>query len=322
VRRHYRRHRGGGPALTSPWEGVGPPIFLRLAQGWFGESGSGRVKLEAIHPLVEQLTHRLAEMEVDGFPDLSDLFDEIAEIYVPWRLNALLRQVSEDPDAAMRIGARQFLLLASDDRFSLGLSIVDRRPRYLNWHASHIWYRGMGGSIATVRRYLLPQGTANEVVDPDIQLELAETRTFGPGEVMVRDGRSDIIDFELQPNRPIVVLRLQLALFGGLEWMFDRSTLRPVGANSLNPTHSHLTSLAYAASLVGDSSSIEPLELALSHPNHAVRWAAVQAIGRLDRNAALRALGKLSDDPHPHVRRSAARMLERAGQVGGAAAGA
>ena len=280
------------------------------------------MKPEAVHPLMEQLTHRLAEMEVDGFPDLSDLFDELAQAYVPWRLNALLRQLSEDPDAAMRIGARQFLLLASDDRFSLGLSIINRRPRYLNWHASHIWYRGMGENSSTVRRYLLPQGTANEVVDPDIELELAETRSFGPGDVMARDGRRDIIDFDLQPDRPMVVLRLQLALFGGLEWMFDRSTLRPVGASSLNPTHSHLTSLAYAASLVGDASSIEPLELALAHPNHAVRWAAVQAIGRLDRGAALSALAKLSDDPHPHVRRSAARMLERAGQLDAVAAGA
>lgn len=280
------------------------------------------MKLEAVHPLMEQLTHRLAEIEADGFPDLSDLFDEISQAYVPWRLNALLRQLSEDPDAAMRIGARQFLLLASDDRFSLGLSIINRRPRYLNWHASHIWYRAMGTNSATVRRYVLPQGAANDVVDPSIELALTETRSFGPGDVMARDGRRDIIDFDLEPSCPMVILRLQLALFGGLEWMFDRSTLRPVGASSLNPTHSHLTSLAYAASLLGDASSIEPLELALTHSNHAVRWAAVQAIGRLDRDAALKALGKLSQDSHPHVRRSATRMLERAGQPAHAAAAA
>lgn len=270
------------------------------------------IELEETHPVIEQLKERVAEAKAGEPPALDELFDEIATRYVPWRMNALLRQLATDPEQLMRCGSSKFLLLAAGEGYSIGLSIVDRRPRHLHWHPSHIWYRGLGTHAATMHRYRLPEGTPNSVVDPAVRLDLVETRPFGPGDLMVRDGRCDIIDLDLQPDRGIVLLRLQLQSLGDLEWMFDRSTLLAVGASTLNPTSSQLTSLAHAASLIGDRSSVEPLEAILAHPSHAVRWGAVQAIGRLDRGAALSALRQLSTDPHPHVRASATRALEKA----------
>jgi hypothetical protein len=264
------------------------------------------------HPLIEQLTGRLAEVRAGDVPALDGLFDELATRYVPWRMNALLRQLATDPDQLLRCGSSKFLLLGSGDGYSIGLSIIDRRPRHLHWHPSHIWYRGLGTHGGTMSRYRLPDGTSNSVVNPAVRLDLVESRAFGPGDIMVRDGGRDIIDLDFEENRGLVLLRLQLRLLGDLEWMFDRTSLTAVGASTLNPTSSQLTSLAHAASLIGDKSSVEPLEAILAHPSHAVRWGAVQAIGRLDRGAALSALRRLSDDPHPHVRASAVRALQKA----------
>ena len=59
-------------------------------------------------------------------------------------------------------------------------------------------------------------------------------------------------------------------------------------------------------------SSLEPLKLLTGHPHHAVRWAAIQNLGRLSRAEALAALEAASHDPHPHIQRAARKTL---GQV-------
>lgn len=270
------------------------------------------IDFDISHSLIDRLKDRLAEAKTGALPALNALVEEIATQYVPWRMNALLRQLATDPNSLLRSGSSKFLLLGAGDGYSIGLSIVDRRPRHLHWHPSHIWYRGLGTHVATAHRYRLPAGTSNSVVDPAIKLDLVESHSFGPGDLMARDGLRDVIDLDFQAGKALVLLRLQLHLLGDLEWMFDRSSLTAVGASTLNPISSHLTSLAYAASLIGDKTSVDPLKAILAHPNHAVRWSAVQALGRLDRDSALGALQQLSSDSHPHVRASAARALQKA----------
>lgn len=262
-------------------------------------------------PEIRELTALIADRTSDDVPDLLELFDRIVADYVPWQINDTLQRLRADPGAEVPFGSSRFLLLRASPGYSIALSIIDHNPSYLYWHPSHTWYRRVDDDVARVRRYVVPDAAANDVVDRSVQLALAETSEFGPGKVLVRDGRREVIDFEMESGKPIVLIRLQLAATGGLEWMFDRSTLRAVGATSLHPNHSHLMSLLHAASLLGDESSVEPLRNALAHPNHAVRWAAVQAINRLDRTAALGALAELAHDPHPHIRTAAKNTLAR-----------
>ena len=276
------------------------------------EFGLSLVGATDAQPEIQELAALIADHRSDEVPDLLELFDRVVTDYAPRRINDMLRYLRADSGAEIPFGSTRFLLLAADPNFSLGLSIIDHNPRYLYWHPSHTWYRRLDRTLSPVRRYLVPDTTENDVVDRSVQLALAETDEFGVGKVLVRDGRREVIDFEMEPNAPIVLIRLQLALMGGLEWMFDRGTLGAVGATSLQPNHSHLMSLVHAASLLGDESSVDALRSALTHPSHAVRWATVQAIGRLDRTAALGALAGLAGDPHPHVRTAARNALERA----------
>ena len=76
-----------------------------------------------------------------------------------------------------------------------------------------------------------------------------------------------------------------------------------------------MDSVAAAAPMLrglANQSSLEPLEQLSSHPHHAVRWAAIQNIGRLSRRAAMPKLEQAVNDPHPHVRRAATNMLQQA----------
>ena len=49
------------------------------------------------------------------------------------------------------------------------------------------------------------------------------------------------------------------------------------------------------------------------HPSHFVRWAAIQAVGRLDRARAVELLRRSLEDAHPHVRSMAAKVLAKVG---------
>jgi hypothetical protein len=45
-----------------------------------------------------------------------------------------------------------------------------------------------------------------------------------------------------------------------------------------------------------------------------VRWAAIQSRGRLSRTAALEALERARQDPHPHICRAASKALQTLNQ--------
>jgi HEAT repeat protein len=60
-----------------------------------------------------------------------------------------------------------------------------------------------------------------------------------------------------------------------------------------------------------DRSSLPALEGLSAHPAHFVRWAAVQALFRLDRERGITALRNALADRHEHVRNAASRSLAK-----------
>jgi hypothetical protein len=264
-------------------------------------------------PELEELKALILNHEAhDGVPDLAGAFDRLIVSYVPKRINMMLDHMATSLETEVPFGFSRFLLLNVTEHYSLGLSVVDHDARHLYWHPSHTWYRRLDDGLSMVHRYGLPNHVDNNVVDRSVSLTLTGMEPFDRGTMLVRDGSRDVLDFQLRPGEPIVMIRLQLPLMGGLEWMFGRKSLKPIGATSLRPDHSHLLSLITAASMLGDGNSVEAIRGALGHANHAVRWAAAQALGRLDRAAAAAALETLATDSHPHIRAAAQRTLLRA----------
>ena len=262
------------------------------------------------HPVLKEIEAAVALGVEIGDPALAELMRRTVRDYVPVRLNVMLRYIEENP--AMEVaGVNPRAWVAYKGRHcSLVLSLVHEASRNLHWHPYDALIQRMNEGSSEVRYYRLPHGAANEVVDLSARLESAGTRDFAKGDVLVKRAESDIVDLAGSADAPVVTAQLHLASKGGLDWTFDRQSLAPIGATENDPAESHLVSLIRAAALF-DETDLRLLRRALLHPSHNVRWAALQAIGKLDADTAAALLPELGRDPHPHVRRAAERTLAR-----------
>jgi hypothetical protein len=109
------------------------------------------------------------------------------------------------------------------------------------------------------------------------------------------------------------MLRLTYKPFAIESWIFDKDTLRSVFPAAVRPETSSLVSLCQVFGATQDADAA-PFVLELArHEAHFVRWAAIQAMGRIDGDAARQLLGESCEDPHPHIQAAARKTLERIG---------
>lgn len=265
---------------------------------------------EEPHPLLESLDEILGQGVDIGAPVLRRRLGEIVRDYIPARLNALLRyQLAHAGMEVAGIHLRAYVVHVGSYG-AINLSLIDAVPRHLHWQPFDALLCRVNPGVSPVHRYRLPEDLANDIVDPAVRLESAGTEPFGAGEFLIKRADTDVFDFEASTDRPVLIARLHRPAKGPLDWTFDRRSLSPIGASGNDLAESQLISLIRTAAVFSDS-DVDQLRRALDHPSHSVRWAAMQAIGKLDAEAATALLPDLTRDPHPHVRRAAERTLAR-----------
>lgn len=158
-------------------------------------------------------------------------------------------------------------------------------------------------------RYKLPSGFRNDVFDPTIRLEPAGSVSVAQGELLRMETGRYAYDFHVP--RPMPILRFASAALRPLEWLFSKSTLQAWQANDAEVSSTQLRVAAYVLGKIAHHSSVDPLRALSAHGHHAVRWAAIQNLGRLSRSEALAKIREAINDPHPHVRRAALKTLDQ-----------
>lgn len=192
------------------------------------------------------------------------------------------------------------------DGWLLSLAILDSPLRFIHLAPYLAFYSPLRGEL-TVDRYRLPPGFRNDVFDPNVRLGPPERITVGTREILRLDSTAFAYDFQL--TEPIPIVRFTSRYLQPLEWLFSKTTLQAWQANDADV---HFTQLRVAAQVLGKiahQSSLEPLSRLSHHPHHAVRWAAIQNLGRISRTAALPRVREAASDVHPHVRRAAEKTL-------------
>jgi hypothetical protein len=95
-----------------------------------------------------------------------------------------------------------------------------------------------------------------------------------------------------------------------LAWEYSVQTLCPSKAIAVNPGS---TRLQYASRLLGQMACKESIpnlvQLSEQHPEHFVRWTAIQTILTLDMASGQVVLRKGLTDEHPHVRKACRQAL-------------
>jgi hypothetical protein len=199
------------------------------------------------------------------------------------------------------------LILHRGEGFILSVAYFERPHRYIHSSPFYGFYAPLHGETLVYEKFLLPEQYRNEVFDPSIRITSAGTHTVSANEVL--ELRTDRTIYDIKVPRPQLVLKLTTAAYHTLEWLFTRDTLSAWQANDADLRSTQLRVSAYLLGRLGDESSVDSLRWLAGHPNHSVRWAAIQALGRLSRSEGLVQLERAATDTHPHIRRAAQKAL-------------
>lgn len=228
--------------------------------------------------------------------------------YLQTALNAELQKLLADPCYFSDWRPNEWVLHRGRG-FALAVSVFDQPRRYLHALPFYALYAPLGDQPFSYERYRLPAAYNNPVFTPGLAVEPAGSGTLQKGEVLALHTRQYVYDFQLPT--PVLVLKLSTAPILPLEWLFQKDTLRSWQGNDADLTSTQLRVAADVLGKFAHQSSLETLKLLSSHPHHAVRWTAIQNLGRINRAEALIHLESACRDPHPHIRRAALKALGR-----------
>jgi len=224
------------------------------------------------------------------------------------------RELSALRDDPLYIGKWQShqIVLHQGGGYALTLSLSERARRYVHTSPHLALLCPVGGAISLgYDIFELPPEYRNDLFDPTIRLQRVGSGTLERGEVRSLNAQRYVYDLRIE--KPVLLLRLSTSPFQTMEWLFNRESLYAWQANDAEVNSTQARVAAYLLGRLAHQSSLEPLKHLTRHPHHAVRWSAIQAIGRLSRSEAVGALQAALDDPHPHIRRAAESALKKAG---------
>lgn len=221
-------------------------------------------------------------------------------------LNQQLRSLLADPQY-LGNWTTQEAILHRTEQWTLSIVTLDTPRRFIHALPFTAIYVPLDSELIG-ERYRLPKDFRNDVFDPNLRLDSAGSVVAAAGVPLRLETGSFAYDFHI--TRPVPVLRFASAALRPLEWLFSKNTLQAWQANDAEVSSTQLRVAAYVLGKIAHHSSVEPLRSLSSHQHHAVRWAAIQNLGRLSRSEALVKIRAAIADPHPHVRRAAQKTLD------------
>jgi hypothetical protein len=223
-------------------------------------------------------------------------------------LNEHLRALVQDPLYVGDWGPKE-VVLHREGTWNLSVAMFDTPRRYIHSLPFYAFYVALSGANLTGDKYTLPDEFKNDVFDPGLRVRPAGVFSVPTGALMRLETDRFAYDFHFQ--KPLAVLRFATKPQRPLEWLFSKSSLQAWQANDADIAFTQLRVAAYVLGKLAHQSSIRSLTLLSAHPHHAVRWAAIQNLGRLSRTEALIKIREAVNDPHPHVRRAAQKTLDQ-----------
>lgn len=265
-------------------------------------------------PFADAIEDSFDRGRIETFWACRPAFESLLSKGIPQRaLNEELARIAADPGYTGD-WRPDHLLLHRGAGYALSIARLDRTSRFIHSMPYYGFYASLDGQPIVHDHYALPEHYRNEVFDPGLRLTPLGQQRTAVGAVL--ELRTDTQIYDLKITRPQLLLKLTTAPYHPLEWLFSRDTLAAWQANDSDLRATQLRVGAYLLGRLADSTSIEPLRSVTTHPNHSVRWAAVQALGRLSRSEGVAQLEQAASDPHPHVRRAAQRALAAVGKAG------
>jgi len=237
-------------------------------------------------------------------------------------LNGLITRLIEGDETHLKqANARSIVLAQRGDtvlqvrRIGGPSTHVDRlseAERYVHTAPSNSVLVIRGKAPVTVNRYRLPAGIDRSGFQADIPLEPLGSERYDGSFMVERHDDDEIRDYRCEAGQAWMV-RLNYAPYATETWFFEKSTLRSLFASAVLADYSSLVTLCRVFGAEGDEGAKPLVEELAKSEAHFVRWAAVQAMGRIDGDRAREMIEERCEDPHPHIQAAALNALKKFG---------
>jgi len=255
-----------------------------------------------------RVDQRFRRQEIRSFWELEDEFRQLV------RSRALHDHINSELGLMVTQHSRMGdwkpnqLLVTRGPAFALSIFLVEQPRKFIHSASFLGMYAPLGKESLIYDVYRLPGHYRNEVFDPSVTLEFVRSGSTAPGEILRAE--SDLFVYDFKIEKPVALAKFATSSFLSLEWLFHKDTLKAHQANDSELTWTQLRVAANILGRLGHASSRAPLEKLTTHSHHAVRWAAIQNLARISAEAVVPKLELAVNDPHPHVRRAAAKTLQ------------
>ncbi|MEG3091657.1 HEAT repeat domain-containing protein [Sphingomonas sp. PB1R3] len=162
--------------------------------------------------------------------------------------------------------------------------------------------------------YRLPASVEMSVLQVEAKPELVEMIDLSDKNARASFAANDII--ELRGAGSMVMLTLRENSMSPFTWAFDSASLTPLFITVSDQSYNRWKMLIelvvkFHGTAYASIYSSDLLMQLGDHELHYLRWSACQALAKIDLATAGQLVGRLITDSHSHVRRAAAKAMER-----------
>jgi hypothetical protein len=206
------------------------------------------------------------------------------------------------------LGGDSFILVR-DPRFTLYMKLLPARADFLHTAGTDRVTVHWPPEAVTIDRYRIEGDYDPEIFRADARLLPEGSRPADGSALIERRGEPWV--HGVRCSAPALSLSINVEPASSQVWKFDPVSLKAAFPSLSQNEHSGFVLFSKMAAAIGAPSALPILAELCGHESHAIRWAAVQAMARLDGDAARHRLRDLAQDRHPEVRESARRVLAR-----------
>ena len=266
-----------------------------------------------IHPNLHEfqtvVNWQLDKGDDDLFFDLHFILTELAfdSPFLEDTLNAELSAILKDPLDTPSTWHPNRIVPYEKKLWRFEYGLMPHKTDFIHSQAGHAMIAVIGPEPLVVDRYQPSHDVDNDVFDPHVTLLLPKREVYIPGTVCIVDTSKGVFDFLVESQTFVMILsgRVRRAI----RWVFSRHTLQAVHAIPSSDNDAHIAAMISALAAMRSTTSIATLYGLTTHPSHFIRWSALQALTRLNPEAAKASLQRATKDKHPHVRTASEKAI-------------
>ena len=262
-----------------------------------------------LHEFRAAVDWRLADAGDTYFFDLHRILFELAFEcpYLLDTMNAALGAILKEPLRTSPTWRPDCVVPSDEPSWRLQYGFMPAKTDFIHSHVGRAMIAVIGPEPLVVDCYQPSHDIDNDVFDPQVSLLQPVRKVYAPGSVCTVDVHKGLFDFLVES--PTFVMILSGRVRRAIQWVFSRHTLQAVHAVPSNATDAHIAAMIYALTAMGSPTSISTLYALTTHASHFIRWSALQALARLNPEAAKASLLRATKDAHPHVRSASEKAI-------------